>query len=141
MPPWCLRRCRRRCVQLAGTRLRAVPRYGAREPGGRREGGALAADVVGLDEGREHGEAGLCVERALVAVLVDARDLDLVTGPRDVDEIVEQDDILAARQPPRWHAARRLLHATHPRCVYCPLVHGSRDCPEIAYACIRLKGP
>jgi len=97
-----------------------------RQPCDQRERGALAADVVCLDEGRKHGEAGLRVEGALVAVLVHARDLDLVAGPRDVDEVVQQDDVLAARQPPGRHAARCLLHAPPHRCVYCSVARASR---------------
>jgi len=36
-------------------------------------------------------------------------DLDLLARPRAINEVVQQDDLLVARQAPRLHAARALL--------------------------------
>jgi len=45
----------------------------------------------------------------LEVVGVDARELNLIARPRLVDQVVQHDDLLAARQPPRGHVAGGLL--------------------------------
>jgi hypothetical protein len=51
----------------------------------------------------------LHVERVVVAVDVDAGDLDLVAGPGDVDVVAQQHHVLLPGHSPGRHAARALL--------------------------------
>mmetsp|Transcript_13452 Transcript_13452/g.32050 ORF Transcript_13452/g.32050 Transcript_13452/m.32050 type:complete len:361 (-) Transcript_13452:405-1487(-) len=67
------------------------------------------ADVVRLDVGRKDWEAVFAVQRRVKVVLVDASDLDLLAGPRAVDQVALEDHILVPRQPSGRHRPRRLL--------------------------------
>lgn len=66
-------------------------------------------DAVGLNQCVEEGEALPDVEQTLVAVDVDARHFNVVSRPRDVDVVPEQDDFLAAGDTSRQHFAGRFL--------------------------------
>jgi hypothetical protein len=61
------------------------------------------------------------------------RDLHLLARPRAVDEVVQQDDLLVARQPPCGHRARRLLQ----RELLVVLVHRLRGV-DLRGMCVRV---
>ena len=71
----------------------------------RLRGGLLVVldHVVGDDDGGEDGEAVLGVEAGVVAVAVDAGQLDLFPRPAGVAQVAEEKRVLGPRQPAGRH--------------------------------------
>jgi hypothetical protein len=73
-------------------------------------------NMVGNDDSGENGEALFGVERDVVLIAVDSRQLDLVPGSAGVTEVTHQNGVLGTRQPPRRHLKRRCYGQISAKC-------------------------